>query len=137
MTDKEIKEFTDELKRYRMLLGLSARLKEKLDLLFYDLTGVKGVSFDRISGTTNSEQTELQRLTKIDEYNDVLRTYEAVNKRIKNIQKVLNCLRIEDREMFMMKYLDNMSFYAIAKVYYISKTGLIYRMNEALRKVEL
>ena len=137
MTDKEIKEFTDELKRYRMLLGLSARLKEKLDLLFYDLTGVKGVSFDRISGTTNSEQTELQRLTKIDEYNDVLRTYEVVNERIKNIQKVLNCLRIEDREMFMMKYLDNMSFYAIAKVYYISKTGLIYRMNEALRKVEL
>lgn len=137
MTNKEIKEFTDELKRYRMLLGLSARLKEKLDLLFYDLTGVKGVSFDRISGTTNREQTELQRLTKIDEYNDVLKTYEVVNERIKNIQKVLNCLRIEDREMFMMKYLDNMSFYAIAKVYYISKTGLIYRMNEALRKVEL
>lgn len=136
MDDKQIEIFKQELKRYRKYLMLSSKLQERLDLLLYDLSGVKGISFDNVKGTANATEKELKRLHKIDEYNDMLMTKKYIDQHIHNIQKTLNKMRIEDKEMFVNKYLDGMSFYSIGKIYYMSKSGVINYMNNVLRKVE-
>ena len=46
-------------------------------------------------------------------------------------------MKAEDRVMFMMKYLDGMSFYSLAKVNYMSKSGLIYYMDSLLKRLKL
>lgn len=137
MTNQQVEEIKKELKHYRRLIGIQARLKERLDLMFYNLTGVKGVSLEKIRGTIDTSQVEQNKLEKIDEYEDVLMTYEYITNRIKKIQKVLNQMDVLDREMFMLKYLEGHSFDRLAKMNYMSKTGLIYHMNNVLKGLKI
>ena len=137
MTDKQVEEFKAELRRYKRLIGLQAQLKERLNLMLYDLTGVKAIAYDKVKGTLNQQAIEYTKLQMLDEYEDILMTYNLISQRVKTIQNVLNQMKSEDRVMFMMKYLDGMSFYSLAKLNYMSKSGLIYYMNNVLKGLKL
>ena len=86
MTDKQVEEFKGELRRYKRLIGVQAHLREKLDVMFYDLTGVKAIAFDKIKGTLNQQAIEYRKLEMLDEYEDTLMTYNLICERIKRIQ---------------------------------------------------
>lgn len=137
MNEKEIQRFKSEIKRYRYLVATVEIVKEKLDLCLYEMSGVKGVSYDKIRATADESSISMKKLEMIEQYNRLVKMYERKMDRLNYIEKVLSKMNEDDRELYEMKYIDGKSFEHIAKKIYISKSGLIYRMNEILKGIEL
>ena len=72
MTYKQIK---NELQNYKQYLKDIENLKEQIKNVWYEMTGVKGVSFDRIPTSHNPVASELHRLDLIDKKDELMLEY--------------------------------------------------------------
>lgn len=137
MNKKQIELFKEEMKYYIWLKDTIKRLKNKIDDLFYEMTRVKGISYDKERVMQNSQKLNEQQLDMIDKYNDLIMTLKIYEDRLNFLDNVLNTMNLYDRKMFLLKYEDGLTFQQIANQYYVSKAGLFYRMNKALEGVEI
>lgn len=137
MNEIEISKFKIEIKKYKKYKAIQANLKERIDLLLYEMENVKGISYDDVSINTDEATKEEYRLFKIEEYNDMLQTYQYLQNKIDYIEDILNRMNEEDRELFLMKYRDGISFYALGKMMYMSKSGIVYHFDNILKSIEL
>lgn len=137
MTKKEIEMFKDELKYYVWLQDTIKRLTEKADELFYRMTGVKGMSHDKVPTRINESLKNEMQLELIEKYNSLIKDIEQYQNRLDYINRVLDAMSIYDRSMFIKKYEEGLTFQEVANQYYISKAGLFYRMQRALEGVEI
>lgn len=137
MNEKEMNQFKEDLKNYRFLKTTVDSIKDEIEVLFYQETGVKGISFDKVHTSVNERYAQIKRLETIDKIEDLEKKLVEPSKRLKDIEDVLQQMSYYDRNIFNLKYLDGLSFNEIAKRYFISKAGIFYRMNEALRKIEI
>lgn len=137
MNDKQMIAFKDDLKNYRYLKETVENIQEDIEYLLYQETGVKGISYDRVHTSTDERYAQIKRLEIIDKIEKLEKKLEEPYRRLSKINEVLEQMTYYDRNIFKLKYLEGMTFNDIAKRYYISKAGIFYRMNEALRKVEI
>lgn len=137
MNKKQIELFKEEMKYYIWLKDTIKRLKNKIDDLFYEMTRVKGISYDKERVMQNSQKLNEQQLDMIEKYNDLIMTLKIYEDRLNFLDNVLNTMSLYDRKMFLLKYEDGLTFQQIANQYYVSKAGLFYRMNKALEGVEI
>lgn len=137
MNKKQIELFKEEMKYYIWLKDTIKRLKNKIDDLFYEMTRVKGISYDKERVMQNSQKLNEQQLDMIEKYNDLIITLKIYEDRLNFLDNVLNTMNLYDRKMFLLKYEDGLTFQQIANQYYVSKAGLFYRMNKALEGVEI
>lgn len=137
MNKKQIELFKEEMKYYIWLKDTIKRLKNKIDDLFYEMTRVKGISYDKERVMQNSQKLNEQQLDMIEKYNDLIMTLKIYEDRLNFLDNVLNTMNLYDRKMFLLKYEDGLTFQQIANQYYVSKAGLFYRMNKALEGVEI
>lgn len=135
MTNKEIEMFREEIKKYRYLQMTSKMIADKIDICLYEMTGVKGVTFDKVRGGYNEYLISLKRSELSDHYEKLTKQYNNKQARLKAVDEVLDRMNEDDRELFKIKYIDGKSYDYIAKKLYISKTGLIYRMNKVLKEL--
>lgn len=137
MTQEQIITFKEDLKNYRYLKSTIKKIQEEIEYLVYQETGVKGISYDKVHTSVNERYIQIKRLETIDKIDELEKKLEEPKSRLDKIEQVLNKMSYYDRNIFTLKYLEALSFQEIARRYYISKAGIFYRMNEALRKVEL
>lgn len=137
MNKKQIELFKEEMKYYIWLKDTIKRLKNKIDDLFYEMTRVKGISYDKERVMQNSQKLNEQQLDMIEKYNDLIMSLKIYEDRLNFLDNVLNTMNLYDRKMFLLKYEDGLTFQQIANQYYVSKAGLFYRMNKALEGVEI
>lgn len=71
----------------------------------------------------------------IEKYNQNYKRLDEVQTRLNQLNNVLNRLDLYERNMFLFKYEQGMTFQEVANKYYISKAGLFYRMNKALERL--
>lgn len=60
------REFKASLEDYENFLKREAELKEKIEMLYDDLSGVKGIRYDKIPSSYNPEAIETRKLELID-----------------------------------------------------------------------
>lgn len=137
MKPNEIIEFKENLKHYRYLKNTVEEIQEEIDYLYYLETGVKGIAYDGTRLSSNARLKEIKRLESIDKIESLEKKLIEPKKRLDSIENVLKQMSYYEKSIFELKYLDGLTFQQVANKYYISKAGLIYRMNEALRKVRL
>lgn len=135
MTNAEINKFKSEIGKYNFLISSSKLLLDKIDVQLYNMTGVKGVAFDRIRGNASEHQIAMIKHEQSEVYEKLLKAYEKKAKRIAYVDSILEKMDEDDRELFVLKYIDGLSFERLAKMNYISKTGMIYRMNNILKEL--
>ena len=112
------------LKPYRKM---RKELKGELETIFYDMTGVKGVSFGNVPVSFNPSMEAIKKLEMVEKYEDKLREYNFVNLCIQEIEKQLDRMPDNIKAMLTDVYVKNMTF-AKASVKYGYSDGGFWNM---------
>jgi len=123
-----------DLKRYEENKKKLTDLKNKREQLFYIMTGVSGVQYDKQPGSTNPSQAELYKLQLIEEYNNLgieIVRYEIAIQIVDQARK-----RIPANLWIMLKekYIQGMTFDQIGKKYGYSGHGFWKYMRREVSK---
>lgn len=137
--DKKVETFLNELRNLNNYKNKLIELEDKLDTLFYDLTGVKAVRYDLVKGMSDYQQIELIKLGKIDEYNIQKEKIEKEITRlmgnISYIESVLNKMDSNIREACIEIYCQKRKYRETCKEHGYSKTGMEYVIKKTILKV--
>jgi len=107
----------DELKYYNSLCARIKMLQDKVEALEYDLTGVKGVNYDKVIafGSTDPLIKRLKFIDQcdnIDKLKEILEVEQAHKDIIDNMLKQLND---KERELIRLRFIKGLSYEEIAK----------------------
>ena len=109
-------------------------LGSQLDLILYDLGGVKAIRYDSNGGTTNQSVKEEKRLEMIDKYNEKLKEYNFLKEQISFIDNVLSKMPTELQTMLNEVYIQGMTFSYVGKIHGYSDHGLWKLMKRETEK---
>ena len=106
----DYKVFTSNLSNLKAYKKNRDELEEELEVLLYEMTGVKGVSFDHVPMSFNPEFASLKKLDLIDKYDDKLREFNFICMAIEETERILAKMPDRLREMLTDAYIRHMSF---------------------------
>lgn len=136
MNDKQIVAFKNRMRNYGFLRDSIEENKEELELKWYDLSNLKGVSFDRQKGTTNEFEKNIK---KLDGYDDIQKLEDAIAKAQEELNKLddmMEQMPVFEREMCKRKFINNFSYQELSVKCYMDRTTLKRKLDKALHVVE-
>lgn len=125
--------FTINLSRYESNRKALAKAEDDLDLILYDMTGVKGISYNKMPGSYNESLSALKSLEMVEKYNEKLNEVEYYKNAIKSVDIIKQRLPMELWVMLRDKFVYNMTYSAVGIKYGMSANGM---WNYLKREVE-
>lgn len=119
------------LKRYKESLK---NIENDLDLILYDLTGVKGIRYDKLPTSYNPSENAQKQLEMIEIYNEKLKEYDFTVMAIERIESVLKRLPDDLREMVIEKFVDGKSYEELGRKYGYSERGMAKMLEREVEK---
>lgn len=119
------------LKRYKESLK---SIENDLDLILYDLTGVKGIRYDKLPTSYNPSENAQKQLEMIEIYNEKLKEYDFTVMAIERIESVLKRLPNDLREMVIEKFVDGKSYEELGRKYGYSERGMAKMLEREVEK---
>ena len=120
----DYKVFTSNLANLKRLKDSEESLKSQLDLILYDLGGVKGVHYDSVMVKGNPSVIEEKRLELYDKYNEKEKELEFTKLAIMQTEDVLNRMPKTLREMLIEVFVHGKTYRAVGKMFGFSDYGL-------------
>ena len=120
----DYKVFTSNLANLKRLKDSEESLKSQLDLILYDLGGVKGVHYDSVMVHGNPSVIEEKRLELYDKYNEKEKELEFTKLAIMQTEDVLNRMPKTLREMLIEVFVYEKTYRAVGKMFGFSDCGL-------------
>lgn len=130
----DYKVFTSNLANLKRLKDSEESLKSQLDLILYDLGGVKGVHYDSVMVKGNPSVIEEKRLELYDKYNEKEKELEFTKLAIMQTEDVLNRMPKTLREMLVEIYVDGKTFKKVGMIHGYSDNGLWHWMKRETEK---
>lgn len=130
----DYKVFTSNLANLKRLKESEESLKTQLDLIIYDLGGVKGVHYDSVMVHGNPSVIEEKRLELIDKYNEKEKELEFTKLAIMQTEETLNRMPKTLREMLVEIYVDGKTFKNVGMIHGYSDNGLWHWMKRETEK---
>lgn len=118
------KAFVRKLQNLELYRNEMKILDEQIQLLIYEMGGVKGVSFDQKGGTTNPEIKEEHRLDLIEKYNIKIAEKEFTEKEISQIEGILGRMPEELKIMLDEVYIQGLTFRKVGQLHGYSGQGV-------------
>ncbi len=110
---------------------------EKLDDLWYRLTGVKGVRFDAVRGT---DFDDFKKVSMFEDSEGEIRHWEKVKAiaqaNLSRVNSIIAQLDEEDRECLIRIYVDGESYEKVALLVNMSVSGLYAKLERALIRIK-
>lgn len=131
----EYRTFRNEISNLRSYYEAKCQTEDEIDLLWYELTGVKGVSFDRQPTSFNpslSEQTRLELLDKIEQKEKEL---DYLWMAIERYEKNLNRLSDEVRGYVEQLFILGETFETVGKRTGYNKGSIAYKIRSEVEKL--
>lgn len=139
--DKEaVEAYKNELKNLWYYMRLQLDLENDIDLMEYDMGGVKGIDYSKeMGGTFNPEATEQRRLKMIEEYNRLLEKKEEIVRKQRCICRVLNCMAEDDRNLVIDVIANHRKYRDVCEERNITSTASLANIindiiDEAIKK---
>lgn len=126
--------FTNDLMNYKRNMKRMLTAEEELSVLFYDLTGVKGVNAEQQGGSTNMLQKALNWHTMDEKYNAKLNEVIRYQTAIRNVESVKKKLPGELWSMLSDKFIKGMTYSEVGLKYGYSRNGVWYMMRRETEK---
>lgn len=123
------------MKNYRYYRNRILFLEDRIEDLYYQMSGLKAISYDQIHISANEHAANLRRMILSDQISECEAEIKVKQRELDRLDKIMLKMKDIDRELFRMKYVQGLSFKKIAKLMYLSKSALFYRMNETLKKL--
>lgn len=131
----KVETFKDLLKHYCDYQMSIDQIRSEIDNLFYDMTGVKGISYDKVPSSFNpdiSEQTKLEYIERIAEKEAELDfTYSA----IRIIEMKLSKLSKEDKEICLDILNRNITYEEAGRKNGYSRNGMWAKVKREMEKI--
>lgn len=121
--------FTIDLMNYNENLLRYQKAKDELDVILYDLCGVRGVSYDSIMVKGNPSQKALNWLKQEDKYNEKeaeLKRYETA---LVNVERAKKKIPMELWVMLTDKFVRGMTYTQVGLKYGYSSHGMWQMMK--------
>ena len=125
--------FMGELKLAMKHIVSIAECKNKKELLYYELSGVKGVRFDREPISHNPELTEELRLELIDKIALLDEEIAMSRKTIKVIKNKIKQLSFDNQRVCLM-IINGLSLGEIGREFSYSKSAIQYRLKKEVEE---
>ena len=129
------KSFKNELENYEEYQKNAESLREEISDIFYSMTGVKGVPFDRIPGSFNPSLIESRKLEMIDLYNQKLEDLKHYEMSIRYVDRKLKDLTAAERQMCFDVASGKITYEVASKQYGYSKGRMWKKVKQILEEI--
>lgn len=126
--------FCIDLENYAENLKRLKKAEDELEVILYDLCGVRGVSYDSIMVHGNPSQKALNWLKLEDKYNAKESEVERYRTAIRNVEQVKKRLPKELWLMLNDKFVKGMTYSALGIKYGYSDHGIWQMMRRECEK---
>lgn len=129
---EEMKIFKNELKNYTLYKKRVKSLDELINICYDMLSGVKAIRYDKEpTHTPPNKDREYEIREEISHHE---RNKARTQAKLDDIDKILNLIETDTRELIIDVYANNIPMEEFAKVRYISSVGLLYQVNKAIKE---
>lgn len=138
MNKEEIRAFKNELKNVNFYRNKINELKIEIEIIEYDLTGVKAVNFTPHQSTTNPISKSSYYYAQLDKKDKLIKKKKAYDDKLNSINQLLDS--IDDgktKQMIIDIYIEGKGFLSTAIKFNYSNHGVQQRIDSALKKIEL
>lgn len=121
------------MRNYNAYLERLNKLDSKLELLYYELSGVKGVRYDKLPGSFNKLRADEKKYSLMKEISEVESEITRISLQIDRVDRVLDSIKdIEIRNAIYEIYIEGKRCRDVAEDLYMSHTTLLRKINKAL-----
>ena len=125
----DYKTFTLCLKDYVKNVDKINEVKEELDIILYEMSGVKGIRYDNIRGSYNPYLSALKSLEMIEKYNEKENELKYYESAIQSVDIIFKRLPKYVRFMLIDKFVKGMTYAQIGRKYGYSDNGAWHHMK--------
>lgn len=133
MTEQEIVAFKNELRNYRFYESKIKELTQEINKIYYELTGVKGICYDRQPGSTSPEAKSgkmYDSYNKIDALSSKLSVYKA---KFNSLECVLNKLDCDAKKLIINVYVEGKTYRELSEIMKLSPSAIHYEVTKHLK----
>ena len=127
--------FKNELKNYYKHLENVDRLKEDIEQIIYEMSGVKGIRYDKERSSYNPELANEKRLEMIEKIAEKEIELDYTLAAIKYIEMRLKKLSDDDRKICLKVISDGVSAEKVGREIGYSRPGVWKRIKRELEKI--
>ena len=122
----------EEIRSYRQYKAYRNRLNDRLDTLWYELTGVKGIRYDKAHFNADPSVTEERRLALLDKVTLIETELARVESQIDHIDRLLSAMPKEDRKLVTYTLIDGNTYRQAEDVFYITYSAIARKVDRIL-----
>ena len=127
--------FKNEMLNYRAYKRSIDELNEKIEILWYEMTGVKGISYDKQPTSYNpiiAEEVRSKYSEQIEELNLAL---DHTLIKIQDIEKHLGMLPVQTQTICKLLFMERLSYRTVGMTYGYTDQGLRKRIIREVEKL--
>lgn len=124
-----------EIRNYRKYIKYKAELCDAIDSIWYELTGVKGIRYDKEPSSFNKSLTEQRRLALLDKKDWYEAELNRVDMQIRYIDTVLDRIEKEDQELINYVLIEGHTEQEAGDKWYLTNSAVSKRISKILEKV--
>lgn len=126
--------FTSGLSNLKEFKHSLTEIESDLSLILYEMTGVKGISYDKQPSSYNPSLTEEKRLEMVERYNEKQQEYDFTLLTIRTIEGQLQKMPQDLQIMLGEKFINGMTYEEIAKIHGYSANGMWHYIRRETEK---
>lgn len=133
---QEIEAFKNELKNYQFYLDEYDAVSKEIELMIYQMSGVKGIDYSKQSGNSfNESASEIKRLSMIEQLNELEIEKKEISMMILRINRKMSSLTKDERNLLMRLIVDKKTYEEICDELQIANKSLLYNeINKIIEK---
>lgn len=131
----KVEAFKDLLKHYYDYQRSAIQIEKELDDLLYEMTGVKGIRYDRVPSSFNPELSEESRLEYIEKKAEKEAELDFTYAALKIIEMKLSKLSEEDKEICLNVLNRKVTYEEAGKKRGYSKHGMWVKVKREIEKI--
>ena len=126
-----------EIRSYNQYIKYRKRLNDKLDEVWYELTGVKGIRYDKAHFSPNSAVSDERRLMLLDMVEWYNNEVDRVTKQIEYAERILGDLPEDDRKLIEYTLIQGHSYRQAENKFFLSRSGICKKIDKILEKEDV
>ena len=135
MNEKEVEAFKNRIRNYSFHIEQIEQINEEINVVFYDLTGVKGASYDYQAPCTNQAIKNEHRTDLLEKLEELKEKKKAHQEELDKLNAMLNQLNKTDRELVKKKLINNFTYDELSNQSYMARTTIQYRIDKAIKDI--
>lgn len=127
--------FVNECRSYKKYLDSKEKIIDQIELIIYEMTGVKGIRYDKQPMSFNASLSEELRNKLSERLDEKEKELDRTQMKIDDIERNLKRLPEDIKDLCIMLFVEKKTFQDAGKTIGYSDGGLWYRIKKEVEKI--